>query len=77
MRFSCVTCPFSRVSVRRRLDVGRHLPGTLLRHLPTVEVETMADAVSRLQNDRGRVDAESHVECADPRRVTIEEPTRR
>lgn len=70
-------CFFSRVGVGGRLDAGRHFDRTLLRHLPAVEVATMADPIPRLQNDRHRVDPESHVERTDPGRVQIEKLARR
>lgn len=76
-RFKYTIYFFSCVSVGGRLDACRHFDRTLLRHLPAVEVETMADTISRLQNDRHRVDSESYVERTDPRRVPIEKLTRR
>lgn len=67
----------SGVGVGGRLDSGRYLDRTLLRHLSAAQVETMADTISRLQNDRYRVDPEPHVERADSGRVPTKELTRR
>lgn len=68
---------FSRVGVGGCLDVGRYFARTLLRYLPTIEVETMANTISRLQNDCCCMDSQPHMERADSRRISIKELTRR
>lgn len=66
---------FSRISIGGCLDVGRYFARTLLRYLPTIKVETMANTVSRLQNDCRCMDSQPHMERTDSRRISIKELT--
>lgn len=59
----------SGFGVRGRLDAGSHFAGEVLRDMQTTEVEKVADAVSRIQDDSNGLDFLRSAELADSNRV--------